>query len=287
MRIAPVVVLVLLACGGCGGGDGDDTAGDDIAGDDAAAVDARTASTAGCGTPSEVEAESFVPQTITVGGGARDYFIRVPAGYDPARPYPIVYQHHGCSSEPDRETNNVPLDGQIGGDAILVRGKAAAGCWDTAPDGPDVAYWDAMVADVEARWCIDPTHRFATGYSSGSFMTHRLACIRGDLLRGVATIAGGQGETDCAGDPAALLIHDLNDPVVGIGASEAARDSYLSRNSCDVRTEPTPTDHPPCVEYAGCSDGRPVVWCMTTGQQHERQDGLAAPIFWDFFSSLE
>jgi|SRR5688572_10049777 polyhydroxybutyrate depolymerase len=288
MRIAPSLVLaVLLGCGG--GGDGDDTAGDDIAGDDAPGVDARTSTTAGCGLASEVEAESFVQQTITVGGGvgARDYFIRIPAGYDPARPYPIVYQHHGCSSEPDRETNNVPLEGQSGAGAILVRGKAATDCWDTAPAGPDVAYWDAMVADVDARWCIDPARRFATGYSSGSFMTHRLACLRGDLLRGVATIAGGQAEADCAGDPAALLIHDLNDGVVGIGASEAARDSYLSRNSCDLRTEPTPTDHPPCVEYAGCADGRPVVWCMTTGQQHDRQDGLAAPIFWDFLSSLQ
>jgi hypothetical protein len=28
------------------------------------------------------------------------------------------------------------------------------------------------------------------------------------------------------------------------------------------------------------------VWCQTAGQDHSRQDGLAAPIFWSFLSSL-
>jgi len=28
------------------------------------------------------------------------------------------------------------------------------------------------------------------------------------------------------------------------------------------------------------------VWCQTSGQNHARQDGLAAPIFWDFLSTL-
>lgn len=278
-----VVVSVVLALAGCSNSDGDAPPGD---GGVDAGPDAPPSGSLGCGKASSIAGESWVMRGVAVGGANRDYFIRLPAGYDPERRYQVVYQQHGCSSSPNRETNNVPLEGQAGPDAILVRGKAAADCWDTSPNGPDVAYWDAMVADVEASWCIDPSRRFATGYSSGAFMTHRLACIRGDRLRGVATIAGGQGESSCAGDVGALLIHDANDTTVDISASEQARASHLTRNGCDPNAAPTPTDHPPCVQYAGCAAGNPVVWCQTSGQNHSRQDGLAAPIFWDFLSGL-
>ncbi|MEO8705557.1 MAG: hypothetical protein ABI867_36340 [Kofleriaceae bacterium] len=271
-------LILLVACSGSGTPGGDD---DDVGPD---AGNPPIEGSLGCGEPAAIATETFVAQSITVGGAARDYFVRLPADYDPAHAYPVVYQQHGCSSAPTREDNNVPLEGQSAGDAILVRGRAAANCWDTSATGPDVVYWDVMVADAEAHFCVDATHRFATGYSSGSFMTHRLGCIRGSLLRGVAAIAGGQRDASCTGDPAALLIHDLNDNTVNLSASEQTRDGYLARNGCGADT--TPTDHPPCVEYAGCASGKPVVWCQTSGQDHSRQDSLAAPIFWDFLSGL-
>jgi polyhydroxybutyrate depolymerase len=268
---------LLLVLGACSGSDATTDAGAD-----GVAIDGQAVGTAGCGKPSTIAAETWVSRDVTVGAVTRPYFIRIPAGYDPARPYQIVYQQHGCSTAPNRETNNVPLEGQSGANAILVRGRAAADCWDTNASGVDVAYWDAMVADVEATWCVDAARRFATGYSSGSFMTHRLACLRGDMLRGVATIAGGQAEGACKGPLGALLIHDLNDNTVNISASIAARDSHRTRNSCGTTT--TPTAMAPCVAYDGC--GKPVVWCQTTGKDHARQDQLAAPIFWDFLSRL-
>jgi polyhydroxybutyrate depolymerase len=279
-----LIALVLVGCSDSAS----QMQGDDQPQDDAG-IDGDPgpiAGTAGCGKPSSLAIEQYVMRTITVGSGPRDYFIRIPAGYDPARRYPVIYQQHGCSTAPNRETNNVPLHAQVGSSAIIVRGKAASDCWDTGTNGVDVPYWDAMVADVEAGWCIDPAKRYLTGYSSGSFMTHRLGCLRADKLRGIATIAGGQAETSCTGTVAALLIHDANDNTVNISASIAARDSLLTRNGCDKVTAPTPTDHPPCVAYSGCAAGKPVVWCQTSGQDHSRQDAVAAPIFWDFLSKL-
>lgn len=273
----PAVFVILAACsGGSDATPGDASTGTDE--DGAVTIDALAAGTAGCGKPSTVAAETWVMRQAM----GRPYFIRIPAGYDPTRPYQIVYQQHGCSSSANRETNNVPLEGQSGANAILVRGRAAADCWDTNANGVDIPYWDAMVADVEATWCVDAARRFATGYSSGSFMTHRLACLRGDMLRGIATIAGGQAEGACKGPIGALLIHDLNDNTVNISASIAARDSHRTRNGCGTTT--TPTAMAPCVAYDGC--GKPVVWCQTTGKDHSRQDALAAPIFWDFLSKL-
>lgn len=300
---AHATLMVVLACAGCGDdseatdagdadvADGDTGADAGDAGDDGADVtddgfppDADPTRSAGCGMPSTSPEATWVSRTIASGGTDRTLFVRLPTGYDPARAYPIVYQLHGCSSAPQRETNNVPVERESGDAAIIVRGRAAAQCWDTAETGPDVPYFDGMLADVEAAFCVDTSKRLLTGYSSGSFMTHRLACIRGAQLRGIATIAGGQAGTSCTGNVAALLIHDANDSTVNISASISARDNHLLRNACTVPAASTPTDHPPCVTYAGCS--KPVTWCQTTGQDHSRQDALAAPIFWSFLSSL-
>ena len=278
------LVLVLVGCSDSGGDATVDAGGDgSMPGDDA--PDAALAGSAGCGMANAIATNQYVQRTIMVGGTPRSYVVRVPAGYDPQRRYPVVYQQHGCSGATDRESNNVPVHAQAAGNAIIVRGRAAGMCWDTAAAGVDVAFWDAMVAEVEATWCIDTTKRYLTGYSSGAFMTHRLGCIRADKIRAIATIAGGQAESgSCTGTVAAAVIHDVNDGTVNVSASVAARDSLLARNGCGMTT--TPTNHSPCVEYGGCAAGKPVVWCQTSGRNHDRQDAFAGPVFWDFFEGL-
>ncbi len=241
---------------------------------------------AGCGMASALTPRTWAPHTVDVAGVAREYFVWLPDGYDATRPYPVVYQFHGCSDRMDRESNNPPVQSASGADAIHVRSRAVDRCYDTAAMGPDVALFDAMVREVEGAFCADPARRFATGYSGGAFMTHRLACVRGDVLRGVATIAGGMAGRSCRGQVAALLIHDADDGTVNISASESARDALLAANHCDVDAPRTPTAHAPCEAYAGCDEGYPVVFCRTTGMNHSRQDGLAAPAFWDFLSAL-
>lgn len=223
--------------------------------------------------------EAFTQRTID----GRDLWVRVPTGYDPQRAYPVIYEMHGCSGAPTREDNNVPVEKHVGDAAIVVRARAAAMCWDTSTMGLDLPYVDAMMDDVEGAFCVDTARRFVTGYSSGSFMTHVLGCIRGDKLRGIASIAGGQPGNNCTGDPAALLIHDANDNTVNISASIGARDDHLARNGCGATTTP---GQDPCVSYDGCAPGKPVVWCQTEMQDHSRQDQLAGPIFWSFIDEL-
>ncbi len=315
-RMTRFVLLVVVACGGfCFGCDdgsgppsdggsvdgGDDSGGAGDAGDagDEDAGDARDSggdggtvdgsipgASAGCGIETALATGEWVAQTVDVDAVTRDYWVWVPVGYDPRRAYPVIYQFHGCSEVTSEARNNPPVEEHSGADAILVRGRSVADCWDTAADGTGVALFDALVAKVESALCGDLSRRFATGYSSGSFLTHRLGCVRGDMLRGVATIAGGQGGSSCVGTVAALLIHDDTDSIVALSASEAARDTHLARNGCDAAAPRTPTAFPPCEAYAGCDPATPVVWCQTTGLDHSRQDHLSAPAFWDFFSGF-
>jgi polyhydroxybutyrate depolymerase len=240
----------------------------------------------GCGLPTVDPSLQWVPHTIDVGGVTRDFWVWLPEPYDPERPYPVVYQFHGCSSGDERQHNNPPVQDQSGADAIHIRGRATGDCWDTTPEGPDVLFFDALVAQIEGTLCADPARRFATGYSSGAFMTHRVGCDRGDSLRGVASIAGGIGGGECQGQVAALLIHDFNDDIVDITASEGARDTHIQRNVCSTVMPTMPVDPEPCQAYVDCAEGFPVVWCQTSGQGHSRQDQLAATAFWGFLNAL-
>jgi poly(3-hydroxybutyrate) depolymerase len=239
----------------------------------------------GCGQAVTDPSAEWVEKSLDVDATTRTYFVYLPDAYDPEHPYPVVYQFHGCSSSPDRERNNPPVEEQSGADAIHIRGRAVGDCWENGGDSPDVAFFDALVSEVENSLCADETRRFATGYSSGAFMVHDLTCARGDMIRGVATIAGGSPGNDCTDRVAALLIHDDTDDLP-IATTAATRDRYLENNGCDAAAPTTPTEHPPCEAYAGCDEGYPVVWCATTGMGHDRQDGLAAPAFWDFLSAL-
>jgi len=262
-----------------------DAGAQDAGAQDAGMTDAGSGGgTPGCGAAPAISTGEWVTSTLDVGGATRDWAVFLPAGYDPDRRYPVVYQFHGCSDGPVRENNNVPVQRESGADAIHVRGRAVDRCWDTSTDGPDMAFFDTMVATIEATYCADPGRRFATGYSSGSFMSHRLACVRGDVLRAVATIGGGQGGRGCSGTVAALIVHDRDDGTVNISASEGARDAHVERNACgSTRTSVDPS---PCETYDSCTPGMPVTWCETMGMGHSRQDGFAAPAFWAFLSSL-
>ena len=64
------------------------------------------------------------------------------------RAYPVVFTFHGCGS-PD---NYVPMQKTAGNDAILVRGAGiTGGCWTYGASGDDVKFFDAMLADIEAK----------------------------------------------------------------------------------------------------------------------------------------
>ncbi|CAN5715887.1 hypothetical protein BH11MYX2_BH11MYX2_26900 [soil metagenome] len=282
MRTYFIAIALLSACG-----DDSSTA----SGDDAPALDANTPAdsgeiaanrSAGCGVASTTTPAMFAKRTVMTD---RDLWVRTPTNYDPARAYPVIYQLHGCSDAATRETNNVPVENQVGEDAIVVRARAAARCWDTSATGVDVPYVDAMMADVEGAFCVDTSKRFLAGYSSGSFMTHLLGCIRGDKFKATVSIAGGQSAPTCTGNPAVLMIHDLNDNTVNISVGTQTRDNHLMRNQCASPATSSPIDPSPCVEYAGCAAGKRVVWCQTAGHDHDRQDAFAAPLFWSFIQA--
>jgi poly(3-hydroxybutyrate) depolymerase len=239
----------------------------------------------GCNKPTTQASNQWVESMVMTGGANRPYSVRLPSDYDETRAYPVVVLLHGCSGG----TNNVPMEKATGSDAILIRGTGSAAntCWNTSANGPDVAFFDAMVSDVKARFCADESRFFIVGYSSGSWLVNQLTCIRADVVRGGASVSGGESASGTCGGPVArIFIHDSTDNDNQISGSEKARDRQLTQNKCDKSAAPMPVDPSPCTQYQGCATGNPVKWCQTSGKGHGRQDDFAPSTFWNFFKAL-
>lgn len=242
---------------------------------------------------------TWVEQTrLDVEGDDRQWWVWLPTGYDPQRAYPVIFTLHGCGGQ----GNFMPIQEETGSDAIVVRGTGADnGCWTYGLEGDDVKFFDAMLAKLEETRCVDSSRIFSMGYSSGGWMTNTLECSRGDKLRATGTMSGGRNHdgTNCRGKFARATVHDLQDGTNpfddftddegrdrdGQGAAdELAR--VLAQNNCMADLPPVPEEPMPCARYQGCDAGYPVLACLTEGEGHDRQDDLANPVFWKFFSSF-
>jgi poly(3-hydroxybutyrate) depolymerase len=241
---------------------------------------------AGCEMPAGQALNDWVPQPkLNVSGTDREWWVWLPTNYDPKKPYPLVFNFHGCSSS----GNIVPMQNVTGDKAILVRATGISDnvCWDAGAGGNDVKFFDQMLADVLAKRCVDTSRVFATGYSSGSWLVNTLGCERGDKLRATGTVSGGTfgNKANCKGKYARMFIHDANDNDNKItDGNDDERDRLVTANHCtNDRVMEAPA---PCARYQGCDPGYPVIWCETTGKGHARQDSLAPGAFWGLFSSL-
>ena len=261
----------------------------------------------GCGMPTTQALASYVKFTETVSGvdpkwASRNYYVFLPTGYDPKRAYPTVFVGPGCGATGDM---GIPMFQASHDNAIIIGldpDPAAEGrsCFNSEsyPD-PEEPYFNETLKEVEAKYCVDKSHLFVEGFSSGSWLTNLIGCVDGDVIRGQGNASGCmQGaHPTCKGPIAFMGAHDMGDPANSYQCGVENRDRIVKLNGCSDQTmpyDPGPniTIKPPvtvsCVQYIGCKPGYPVVWCTTTNLGHNDQvgTGLSTFGFWKFWMSL-
>jgi polyhydroxybutyrate depolymerase len=251
---------------------------------------------------------AFLAAHPATGGGSwtnRTYYLNLPANYDQTKAYPVLFGGGGCGGGVVTNGDdggfpvlpgNTPLAIQIGLSYVWPQGAGA--CFaDGFSDTPDLPYFDAILAEVEANYCVDKSKLFVAGYSSGAWESYMLGFARGGtVLRGIATAAGGlrlaADRPPASGKPfAALLLtggSDTENPLTGPTGSALARDLVLQTNGCvGTATTPWPTyAGGACLQYTGCPAAYPVIFC--NGGPPGHTDGGAAykPAIWTFWSTL-
>jgi phospholipase/carboxylesterase len=150
--------------------------------------------------------------------GTRDGLIHVPPGYDAASPAPLVVMLHGAGG---RAEQLMPLLSPIAEEygCLLAAPDARGRTWDVilGAYGPDVQTIDRMLAQIFARWSVDPAQVAIGGFSDGASYALSLGLINGDLFQRVLAYSPGfTAPTAAHGRPQFYVSHGTDDPVLPV-----------------------------------------------------------------------
>jgi hypothetical protein len=228
----------------------------------------------------------------------RVYFTRPPKNYDANKAYPVLVWGQGCGQSKAEDT--VMSGGPAADNAIQVEMLANPknhNCYSSGPDGdhadsPELPYFDAVLAEAEANFCIDTGKVYLGGWSSGGWFSSLVSCARSNLIKGVAWASAGLqvNHPDCVGPVPAVIERGVDDGGTELARAEAARESIRVRNGCSNDTEAWDPgeiafETSTCVSYKGCMPGYPLVWCPIPGG-HNNGGKLATYGYWKFWTAL-
>ncbi len=227
----------------------------------------------GCGKAQPVPP----PGAVEVNGLSRQFLLTVPSGYVTHDPAPLIVAFHGRTNSNEMIRSYMRLDRNLT-DAIIAYPAAISNgngsfSWADPGNKPneirDIAFFDNLVESLGNAYCIDMDQIYVVGHSLGAWMANTVACVRGDVVHGSATVGGDGVATKCAGPAAALISHNPHDNLASFGSTERARDQRLTANGCSNQAKVADPGQLNCVSYNGCED-HPVLWCPHTIDTDER-----------------
>lgn len=264
--VVPLVVMALVAaaCGGTDatGGPGDDpgtttSVGTDTGGtdNDGATTVAQPVPSAGCGTTAirQVTAQRSTVDVDDPDGGDKRWYLRsTPTAHDGVTPLPLVVSFHGLSEGAEIHTAHsdlTPFAEENGFVVAFPNGTGIPLRWNVLPTdddvtldtGNDLAYVDAMVAQLADELCLDLSAVYATGLSNGAGMASLVACERNDVFAAVAPVAGLRPPLSCgdANTMPVLSFHGTADPILLYNGGVADIGSLLTGTAAPA---PPPAD---------------------------------------------
>ncbi|MCA9670366.1 MAG: hypothetical protein KC503_32445 [Myxococcales bacterium] len=163
----------------------------------------------------------------------------------------------------------------------------ANGVGSDAPAVDDVGFIRAVLADVQAVACVDRRRVYATGFSNGGFLAHRLGCEASDLFAAIAPVAAVNGMPPERCNPrhpvAVLAINGTADQLApfdgGFSFEGITRGAFISAerstqmwaklDGCRSATSSASDNSGlSCTIYDQCAGGVQVTLCAIRGAGH-------------------
>jgi hypothetical protein len=209
----------------------------------------------------------------------RNFYVRLPAGYDPSKAYPVDMAGTGCAGNETTgsqggftlpATANQAEAIQIGL-SYVASSAATPNCIGWAydfPNSPEPAYLHAVIAALEASYCVDTSRIFINGYAESGWLADVAGCTMPDEIRAYGVQIGGglplRGPACKPAPVAAMFVVGTLDQGEPIGplatpqsdtiGSVAARDELLRRNGCVPRDFQI-VDTCPAIAMMTCAAG--------------------------------
>jgi polyhydroxybutyrate depolymerase len=203
---------------------------------------------------------------VSAAGATRRYRVTVGPAAAPAGRAPLVFLWHGYGASADSIAPALePADYWPEAVVVAPEGlpRTIEGFSDRMLPGwqlrggelgdRDLTFFDAMLADVEARYCIDPERVYSAGFSNGGFFTNLLGCARSGVLAAIAPVGGGGPDGAACGAPLpALVTHGTRDEVVPFANGAGSYRHWADAAHCADAPAPA-TTAPGCVDARGCA----------------------------------
>ena len=295
------LVVVLAACGG----DGDSNATGSEGGDSLNGA---------CATPAAAESQTLAE--LMVNGVRRQYRLSVPQA-DAGVALPVLMAFHGGSGRDypfpqQREFEElVETEGVIAVYPLAELVPPNEGEWQlNTSEGStqDIAFVEALIDDLSARYCVDSNRIYATGYSLGSMFTYELACHLNARFAAIASLAGTMPVTpnSCAlvENVSIMHIHGQDDSIISYDnewewkawdSVGTMRDIpslvrfWSEQYGCQNESE-TQSDSALHIVHDACDEGVRVEHYRLTGVGHEWPDAIRGvsthEVIWNFVSEF-
>jgi polyhydroxybutyrate depolymerase len=215
-------------------------------------------------------------RTIAVGTAMRTFIVRVPPGHSGRLPAPVVVAFHPFGTSAPYMLARAGIS-EAWPDAMVVypngmaRDATNPGLgWQGRPgelDDRDLRFFDAMVAWLVARVCVDEKRLFVLGYSNGAGLAYLLACERRARVAGVAVAAGRLGCAPVNATPV-VISHGIADTTVGYGQAVEAAQIWAVKNVC--KAPPKNTGSAGCAAADGCAASALMLCTHAGGHEYER-----------------
>lgn len=169
---------------------------------------------AGCRTPGSLLKQNL----IKINGINREYNLAVPSSYSKTQTYRLIVAIHGRTNTNDMVQGYMGLDSSRRGtqtDSIVAypAGISVKGGFSWS-EYSNVQFFDAMIDQIASNYCIDRNQIDIVGHSLGGWFANKLACLRGDIIRGAVVVGGPSYSGECTGPVATLLMHKADDALV-------------------------------------------------------------------------
>jgi len=192
---------------------------------------------------SNIVAGELINKKMTFEGIEREYSVYLPDGWSPEKSYPLIVGFHPFNNTIElylKVSKMNPFADREG--FIMAYPAAAVGVWNngvpTAPGADeknfdDMGFVRKMMDQIHEEYNYDLDNAFATGFSSGGFMSYRVGVEMQDRFSAICVMGGAQavpfGENT---KPMPLLIiHSLFDPFVPFIADQGLVGEYSALGS--------------------------------------------------------
>lgn len=190
----------------------------------------------------------------------RDTILYVPACLAPekieaGKPVPLLIMFHGAGGFPEKVLPFLEEHAEQQG-FLLMAPHSVLPTWDLVigGNGPDLERLDLALAEVAARYTLDPNHLGFAGFSDGGSYSLSIGITNGDIASHVMVFSGGFMSVFMQeGTPKVFISHGLVDEQLPIDSSARKHAAKLKAAGYDVELiefNGKHIIHPPIVQMA-------------------------------------